>query len=293
MATTLLDRVKQIMYGDAPGLMDLVTKQMYGYDSKSTATGKPPEKIDLNPKLDDHLGFTQDQGTFRAEHVAFTFGRFSVPHRGHQRLIERVIQEAGEGPHFIFVSQKTDPVRNPLPHATRMAFMECCFQNANLYEGSDVRTIFEAIKALESRGFTSATLVVGQDRQRSFTELLERYSDQYSMTIGVVAVKRSDEAPSATRMREAVIAKDFDTFVSLFPSDDKVLAEAVFHEVGNKIKPPKTLREQVQEIMNRVPTAGGERTKDIRLGLDKSLGDGTELRRRAAQKRKKQIIDNA
>lgn len=278
----LLRHVKRIMYGDSPAIMDLVTKQMYGYDSKTTATGKQPDEVDLSPTLPDTFGFTQ-------EHVAFTFGRFSVPSTGHAKLIERVIEEANGGPHYIFATHGQDSKSNPLSFETKVAFMEACWPDATIYENKDVKTLFDALKKFDEAGFSSATLVVGADRFKTFQDLLERYSDEFKLTCGIVAVERSDDDVSATKMREAVLAEDFETFASMVPSDDRVFAEYIYRAVGEKLERPKaSLKEQVKAIMKTapVPIPGGGEADTERTGLD-NLGSkkDAQIKRRAARKR--------
>lgn len=209
---TLLDKVRRIMYGRSVEVMDLVTRTMFGYDSKMTATGKTPDVVILDPKISDANGFSQQ------EHVAFTFGRFSVPSAGHAKLIERVITEAGTGPHYIFASHSHDPYKNPLPFDVKVSFMEAFWPEANIYKGDDVRNFFQAIKYLEEQGFKSATMIVGQDRYVEFSKLLEQYTNEYNMIIGIMYVERTDDDVSATKLREAVLREDYKEFIQLLPN---------------------------------------------------------------------------
>lgn len=213
---TLVDKVNQIMHGNAQGVMDLVTKSMWGYDSKSTATGKDPDQIVLNPDIPEVPGFTES-------HVSFTFGRFAIPHKGHGRLFEVVKEHAGNGQHYVFASHTRDNKKNILEHGEKLSFLEAMFPDVNFYttEGGyeDVRTLWEAIKFLENEGFTSGTLVVGQDRLVEFQKLLEQYSHEYNMTIGLVGVERSDGF-SSSLLREAVENFDYYTFSEAIPDEE-------------------------------------------------------------------------
>jgi nicotinic acid mononucleotide adenylyltransferase len=275
------------MYGLGPKLMDTITKTMFGYDSQHTATGKIPDRIDLAPKIDD------SQALMR-EHVTFTFGRFSVPHSGHTKIMDRVLEEAGTGPHYVFATHTHDSDKNPLDYETKCAFMEAYWPDMNIFEGKHVPTLFKAIEYLEEQGFKNATLVVGQDRLVEFSNLLERYSDDYSMTIGVVAVERTDEDASATKMREAVLNEDYDTFKSIAIDDDEVTREMYDALFNTMIKPEKTLKEQVQAIMNRVPMVDGGLEDTETIGRDNSLetkGNKANIKRRTTMKRFRQIKD--
>lgn len=270
----LLDKIKQIMYGDAPQLMDIVTKTMFGYDSKTTSTGQSPNVIDFDPKIPDAYGFSN-------EHATFAFGRFSVPSSGHGKLIERVIAEANGSPHYIFASHRQDPEKNPLVFEQKVDFMKKFWPDANVYEGTNVRTLFDAIKYLEEQGHKSATLVVGYDRLHAFSKLLEDYAHEYSMTVGVIAVERADDDISATKLRQYVAEDDYTSFLWSFPADSTDIVVELWEAVADGMKLP------------RIPTVGGQKEGDEKLGTDSNLlGPGaTTIRQRRALKRFKQIQD--
>lgn len=290
----LVDRVRLIMYGSsASDVMDLVTSTMYGYDSQTTATGNKPNEINLAP-------ITQDLVGLQVEHAVFTFGRFSVPTAGHTRLIERVLEEAGENPHFIFPTHSHDSEKNPIVYEDKIGFMKSAWPEANIVE-DDVRTLFDAIQYLEKTGFKSATLVVGEDRRTTFQKLLETYANDYAMTIGVVAVDRTDDDISATKAREAIVNEDFDAFWEMCPEnlseEERIdLGLAVHYGMVSKRHP--TLKEQVEAKLAKAatPIPGETDDNDTKLGKDdipfKTKFQQWALRRRQREKLQKIIIDN-
>ncbi|AGS80951.1 cytidylyltransferase [Caulobacter phage Cr30] len=262
---SLLDKIKSIMWGDSPALNDRLTNIMWGYSSKNTATGDTPNSIDLDPKIPSISGFT--------EHVAFTFGRFSIPHKGHGKLFEKLKEEANGGDFIAFASLSNDSERNPLVFEDKAYFVREFFN----VELTPARTLFEAIENLQKK-YKSATFVVGEDRFVEFKKLLEKYSDQIEMTIGVVSVDRSEDDYSATNLREAVLENDFVKFDSMLPES----ADLSWN-----------LWEKTLTGMNRVPSPQDRPGSEYSVGSDVNLGNvnSPEMKRRRSLKKFRTFVD--
>ena len=55
--------------------------------------------------------------------IVFAFGRFNPPTTGHEKLINKVASVAGNVPYRIYPSFTTNPKKDPLPHALKVAYM--------------------------------------------------------------------------------------------------------------------------------------------------------------------------
>ena len=76
------------------------------------------------------------------ETVVFTFGRFNPPTIGHEKLIKKVAQVAGSNPFRIYPSFTTNPKKDPLPHALKVAYMRKMFKKyaKNIIADKDSKT---------------------------------------------------------------------------------------------------------------------------------------------------------
>ena len=56
--------------------------------------------------------------------VYFTFGRMNPPTIGHGKVLETLAKKAGKNPYRVFLSQSTDPKKNPLDPGMKINFMK-------------------------------------------------------------------------------------------------------------------------------------------------------------------------
>ncbi len=156
--------------------------------------------------------------------VAFTFGRFNPPTTGHEKLIQKLANQGGEI--MVFPSHSQDPKKNPLPHPRKIAYMKKMFPRySKSIMTSKARNVFEISTDLYNKGYTDITMVVGSDRVKEFDALLKKYNGVKGThgfydfdTISVVSAGERDpdaegvEGMSASKMRAAAVANDFDSF---------------------------------------------------------------------------------
>ena len=164
--------------------------------------------------------------------AVFTFGRFNPPTVGHQKMIRKLL-EVGEEKNadvYVFGSHTKDKKKNPLTHKQKMKHMTEMFSEMGGYvdPGEQIRTALDAAVYLNE--YDNLVMVVGEDRVDSFRSLLERYNGkemkkgEYDFqTIEVVNAGIRDpdsdglEGMSASKMREAVMNDDMETFRSGVP----------------------------------------------------------------------------
>ena len=156
--------------------------------------------------------------------ISITFGRFNPPTVGHEKLLNKVAQQAKStgGEYRIYPSRSEDPKKNPLDAGTKIGFMKQAYpDHANAIQNNEeMRTIFDVLTTLDGEGYSSVNLVVGGDRVSEFNSLAQKYNgDIYTFDeINVVSAGARDpdgegvEGMSASKLRKAAAEDDFDSF---------------------------------------------------------------------------------
>ena len=110
--------------------------------------------------------------------IVFGFGRFNPPTTGHEKLIKKIASVAGSNPYRIYPSHTTNPKRDPLPHALKVAYMRSMFRKyaKKIIADKDARTAHEIVVKLYDEGFKNLIMVVGSDRVAEFDALLSDYN---------------------------------------------------------------------------------------------------------------------
>jgi hypothetical protein len=167
--------------------------------------------------------------------VVFSFGRMNPPTAGHAKLIDAVKQEAKRigGTAKIVASASHDKEKNPLDPKMHQAWLDKMFPDDKVeVAGDNEKTIFDQLKKLHANGVRHLTVVVGQDRVKSFTDLVNKYNgkpDYYNFRkIDVISAGNRDdnskdetEQVSGTKTREAAKKGDFETFKKSMPKGAK------------------------------------------------------------------------
>ena len=168
--------------------------------------------------------------------IVFTFGRFNPPTTGHEKLIKKVASVAGSNPFRVYPSQSTNPKKDPLPFALKVAYMRKMFPRyaKNIMADKNARSAIEIAVKLYKEGFQTINMVVGSDRIKEFQTLLDKYNGvearhgYYNFdNIDVISAGERDpdaegvEGMSASKMRAAATTGDFDSFKMGVPSGFK------------------------------------------------------------------------
>ena len=168
--------------------------------------------------------------------LVFAFGRFNPPTTGHEKLIKKVASVAGSNPYRIYPSFTTNPKKDPLPHALKVAYMRKMFPKyaKNIMANKKIRMVFDIAVDLHNKGHRSIVMVVGSDRVAEFDGLLNKYNGvngrhgYYGFdNIEVVSAGERDpdaegvSGMSASKMRAAASDGDFDSFKTGVPSGFK------------------------------------------------------------------------
>jgi hypothetical protein len=186
-------------------------------------------------KINTFKEFNEQKG----KSVVFTFGRFNPPTIGHEKLIKKVISQSKENNYRIYVSQSSDPERNPLQYKEKVQIMRKMFPKygRNIIFNKKIINVFNILVDLYDQGFTDVTMVVGSDRVPEFKRLMNSYNGkkarhgfyEFDSISTVSAGDRDPDADdvsgmSASKMRAAAKAGDLDSFSNGLPKSfgDKV-----------------------------------------------------------------------
>jgi len=170
-------------------------------------------------------------------------GRFNPPTLGHKRLLDWVKKTAdNKNADLLVLPTKKVDVNNPLDFSYKLDLLNELFPNIIFEDDPNVRNIFDLFKkygTVDSK-YNKVILILGSDRASSLTARLEKYNyrDYFFEYISSIKLDRNAEGDdvsnwSATKMRQAVKDRDFDTFYSGFPGN-KQLAMEVFSYIGDK-----------------------------------------------------------
>ena len=182
--------------------------------------------------------------------AAVAFGRMNPPTIGHQKVVAAILKQKADA-HFLFVSQTHKPtgknktrLENPLPFDVKLGFIEKAFPDIDIGDTS-VSTAIGLLQFLEKQGFDNVIFVGGSDRVASFTELFNNQNgvDYNLKSIKVVSSGARDpdaegaDGMSASKMRAAAIANDFESFKTGLPAGLGSDAEEVFAAVRQGLEP--------------------------------------------------------
>lgn len=206
--------------------------------------------------------------------VFFTFGRMNPPTIGHGKLMTVLSTKAGKNPYKIYLSQSSDPKKNPLDYSQKIKHVRKMFpkHGRNVILNKKIRNVFEIAVSLYDQGFNRITMVVGSDRVTEFKTLLDKYNGTKARhgfynfeRINVVSAGDRDpdaegvEGMSASKQRANASQNDFTTFSQGVPSNmSNKDAKKLFNDIriGMGLKETTSFRnhielEQVSDIREK------------------------------------------
>ena len=204
--------------------------------------------------------------------AVFTFGRFNPPTIGHEKLIKVVENIASKegGDYFVYMSRSQDAKKNPLSYDQKMMFMKLMFpKHRSAMIKTKARTAMEVAVQLHDMGhYSKLVMVVGSDRVKEFNKILNQYNGEKNRH-GFYDFKQKEvysagerdpdadgaEGMSASKMRAAVAAGDYDSFKMGVPAgvsekDCHNLYNAVAKGMKMKLKEEWDGKEELQEILD-------------------------------------------
>jgi len=161
----------------------------------------------------------------KQDKVVFSFGRLNPPTIGHQKLADVLTVEAKKqgADAKIFLSHTQNKKKDPISYEDKIKYATKSF--GSIVTKSKSKTIIQVLKELEESQYKDITLVVGSDRVSEFDRLLNKYNGK-DYTFDNITVKSAGERDpdsedvdgmSASKMRAAAVAGDFDKFKTGLP----------------------------------------------------------------------------
>jgi nicotinic acid mononucleotide adenylyltransferase len=168
------------------------------------------------------------------------------PTVGHGLLVMTVMRtaKAKKCDHVIYLSKTADSKKNPLDINTKVKWAKEMFPGANIVGATDqIRTFVEMVKDLNKK-YNVLYFVAGGDRVEEYQTILNKYNGvEYNFDkIEIISAgKRDPDADgvsgmSATKMRNAAIANDLNTFKLGLPKEMSTHASKMMSDVRTGLK---------------------------------------------------------
>jgi nicotinic acid mononucleotide adenylyltransferase len=184
--------------------------------------------INLEPSLNERIVDT----------VVISFGRFSPPTIGHQKLVDKIKTEAKmrKAKAMVFTSHSFDSKKNPLPYESKISYLQAAF--GSIVQKSKARTIIEVAKELSGR-YDNLVVVVGSDRVAEFQRLLNTYNGKDFTFENIEVISAGERDPdaddvsgmSASKLRSLATEGDYQTFVKGLPQRLRPRGKELYDEL--------------------------------------------------------------
>jgi nicotinamide mononucleotide adenylyltransferase len=168
--------------------------------------------------------------------ASFALGRMNPAHRGHGLLVEAIKQ--GPGDAFLFLTDRAAKVpTDPLSPQEKLDWAQKSFPDITI---ALAKNIFPVAVDLHNRGYTDITIFEGEDKLRP---LLEKYNGTEAahgffefQSINQKKLSRDADADdasgaSATKLRQAAMDGDFETFEDNVSDAAKPYAKNMFEKL--------------------------------------------------------------
>ena len=217
--------------------------------------------------------------------VFFTWGRMNPPTIGHEKLLTVLSRKAGNNPYFVYLSQSSDPKKNPLSYKDKIKVARKMFPRhaRRIMLDMKIKNLFDLLTKLYDMGYKNVTMVVGADRINEFDILIKKYNAKkgkhgfYNFR-NINVVSAGDRDPdaegatgmSASKMRAAAGKGDFTSFSQGLP---KTFSNADAKNLFNTVRKGMGLKEQ-KEYKNHIQLNPISETREQYVSGDLySVGD--------------------
>ena len=196
--------------------------------------------------------------------VYFTFGRMNPPTIGHGKLLDILATKSGRNPYRVYLSQSSDPKKNPLSYSDKIKHTRKMFPKHGraIMINKKIKNAMDVLTSLYDEGFRKVVMVVGSDRIREFDILMKKYNGKTSRhgfynfkSIDVISAGARDpdadgaEGMSASKQRANATANDFTAFAQGLPNNmSNTNARRLFNDVrkGMGLKESKDFKRHIQ-----------------------------------------------
>lgn len=195
--------------------------------------------------------------------VYCTFGRMNPPTMGHQKVLDRLSEEAGKNPYFIFLSHSHDNKNNPLTYSEKIKYARKMFpkHSRKILVSDDVRNVLDVANEMYAKEFKKLVMVVGEDREIEIDILLNKYNGKKTRSgfynfesIEVISAGERDsslggvEGISSSSVRKSVSENNFIEFSQQLPLEcTNADAQMLFNDLRRNMgmKEEKSFKKRV------------------------------------------------
>lgn len=186
--------------------------------------------------------------------------RANPPTVGHFLIIDK-LHNLNVDKKYIYLSHSHDNNKNPLPYYEKYSFMKTFVEEK--YDdievvNSEARTIIEALNEIYKEGCNGVVIVLGSDRVKEFSDLINKYNGATSKKTGEIiyqfnniefiqAGEDRDEdsnnisSMSASKQRKLAAENNFEEFAKGVPTEDLELKK----ELYNSLRKSMNLKEEI------------------------------------------------
>jgi phosphopantetheine adenylyltransferase len=189
-----------------------------------------------------------------ANTIVISFGRFSPPTLGHEKLIAKVSDLANKlgADAGVYASHTYDRKKNPLTYASKIKYLQKAF--GKIVKNSASKTIIEVAKEL-SDNYDDMVIVVGSDRVNEFQVLLNKYNGKEYNFDSIKVVSAGERDPdaddvsgmSASKLRSLAAEGDIETFRAGLPKKLKADAQNIYDELRTNMGIVEEVDENLEE----------------------------------------------
>lgn len=207
--------------------------------------------------------------------VVFSFGRLNPPTIGHKVMVDALLREEKSrgAKAYLVLTTSHDPNKNPLSPDQKEDWVSKFFPSVEVVLAKG-NSIIKTAEQFISDGADELVLVVGSDRVKEFSAMFARTE----LPVEVVSAGERDEGAdgakgaSASKMRAAVAADDYEEFIALCPRDigDEQMAE-YFLDIKAGMSGARSVNEQFS-IGDRVRTLMGDLLEVVDLRTNYVVG---------------------
>ena len=186
--------------------------------------------------------------------ISIALGRLNPAHRGHGLLVEAIKQSGGDARLYLTDRPAKLP-DNPLSPQEKLAWAQQSFPDIDVKLS---KNIFFAANELYKEGYTKLTILEGEDK---LTPLVQKYNGKegphgFFNFESVVQNKldRNDDSDdadgaSATKLRQAAIDNDFETFTDNVAKGAQPFAKKMFTKLQGILGTDPVEEQQVDELI--------------------------------------------
>jgi hypothetical protein len=189
--------------------------------------------------------------------VYFTFGRMNPPTIGHGKVMDNLAKKSGKFDYKVYMSQKTGQ-KDPLSYKDKVKHIRKMYPKhaRSVIMDPKIKNVFDVAAQLYDQGYSSVTMVVGQDRLREFDVLLNKYNGTKARhgfykfkSIKVISAGQRDpdaegvEGMSASKQRAFASKNDYQSFTQGVPRN---YSDKDTRKLFNDVRKGMGLKEELQ-----------------------------------------------